>query len=1010
MPDRDRSETLLRQRKVLADFGDVALQSEDLDAVLAEACRLVSAALGTGRAKVLEIERGRQTLFVRAGVGWAAGVVGQLRLSMKEHSSETFAIEAGEPVVTQDIAREDRFDVPDFMKDEGVVALVNVPIFLPGRRAYGLLQVDDTEPRDFDQDDIEFLRTYATILGPVIDRLFKLRDLRATEERFGAFVTASNDVVYRMSPDWREMRELQGRGLLAEMPRPTGNWREHYVHPEDRDRVHAAVDEAIRTQGLFEMEHRVRHPEGRTAWVLSRAVPIKDADGHIVEWLGAARDVTARREAEKALREREGRLQSVLGGMGEAFGLMDRDFRILIFNEAALRLETRPLSEIVGRSHWEVYPGSEDSEIGRRFKRALAEQQPVSLEHRYTWQDGTARWLEMRAYPVPEGLAVFWHDISERKEAEAERLSLALQNAEILESISDAFYAVDRDWRFTYVNRETERWWGRSREELLGRVYWEEFPQAVGSEPYKAHRRAAETREVVRLESVSPILGHWVDISIFPTPDGGLSVYFRDITDKKKAEAERLRSEAALRESEERFRAIVETATDYAIFTTDAEGRIAIWPKGTQEVFGWSAEEAVGQPMEITYTPEDRAADVPAKERQTAQEEGHAPNVRWHLRKDGARVFIDGVARPLTNPDGTVTGFVKVGQDVTERRATEEALRESEARFRQFGEASSDVLWIRNCESLAYEYLSPAYETVYGLPREEALRGNQVFRWVELVHPEDREKVLDLLRRVRAGENATETYRVIRPSDGQTRWIRNTDFPLRDADGRVQRIGGLSHDTTEEIEARERLEMLVTELQHRTRNLIGVVSSIANQTMAHTGPTEAFREEFNHRMAALSRVQGLLSRAQVEPITLHALLRLELDALGAKEGETVRLEGPAVRIRPTIVQTLALVIHELATNARKYGALSGRGGRLSVMWRLHQVEGQRQVHIEWREEELPPTQTGPSSAAERGGGYGRRLIERALPYSLGAQTTYELGDAELRCTIDLPLDREPQGR
>lgn len=636
MQDRDRSEVLLKQRKVLADFGDVALQSENLDAMLNEACRLVGDALGTGRSKVLEIEDGGETLFVRAGVGWAPDVVGHVRLRMEEHSSETYAIDAGEPVVTQDISKENRFDVPRFMKEAGVVALVNVPIFLPGKRAYGLLQVDDTVPRDFDQDDIEFLRTYATILGPIIDRLFKLQDLRGTEER---------------------------------------------------------------------------------------------------------------------------------------------------------------------------------------------------------------------------------------------------------------------------------------------------------------------------------------------------------------------------------FQAIVETATDYAIFTTDAEGRIAIWPRGAQDIFGWSPEEAVGQSVDITFTPEDRAAGAPKRERQEARDTGHAPDVRWHLRKDGRRVFIDGVTRPLNGPDGTLTGFVKVGQDVTERRATEEQLRESEERFRQFGEASSDVLWIRDCESLAYEYLSPAYEQVYGLPREEALRGNQVYRWMELIHPEDRDRVLDLLRRVRAGENATETYRVIRPSDGRTRWIRNTDFPLRDADGRVHRIGGLSHDTTEEIEARERLEVLVTELQHRTRNLIGVVNSIARQTMTHTGPTEVFREEFGHRMAALSRVQGLLSRAQIEPITLRALLKLELDAMGAQEGDAVRLKGPSVRIRPTIVQTVALVVHELATNARKYGALSDGGGRLSVEWRLHQVEGQQRVFIDWREDDLAPTETG-QSAVEGGGGYGRKLIERALPYSLGAQTTYELEGATLRCTIDLPLDRD----
>ncbi|WP_336492224.1 histidine kinase dimerization/phosphoacceptor domain -containing protein [Methylobacterium nigriterrae] len=175
MPDHEQ---MMRRQQVLANFGEFALCSEDLDEVLTEACRLVGEALGTHRAKVLEIQEHGQCLFVRAGVGWDTDVVGHVRLPMKEHSSETFAIKEGKPVITQDIHTEERFEVPEFMKKAGVVALVNVPIFLLGRKAFGLLQVDASEPRDFAQEDIEFLRTYATILGPVIDRLFKVHDLQ----------------------------------------------------------------------------------------------------------------------------------------------------------------------------------------------------------------------------------------------------------------------------------------------------------------------------------------------------------------------------------------------------------------------------------------------------------------------------------------------------------------------------------------------------------------------------------------------------------------------------------------------------------------------------------------------------------------------------------------------------------------------------------------------------------------------------------------------------------------
>ncbi|SCY67265.1 HWE histidine kinase domain-containing protein [Microvirga guangxiensis] len=127
---------------------------------------------------------------------------------------------------------------------------------------------------------------------------------------------------------------------------------------------------------------------------------------------------------------------------------------------------------------------------------------------------------------------------------ERARVETALRESEermrdILESINDAFYAVDREWRFTYVNRKTEELWRRKRESLMGKTYWDEFPEIVGSEPYKAHIAAMERRIPIRLETMSPLNQQWLEISIFPTADGGLSIYFRDVSDRKSAEEHR---------------------------------------------------------------------------------------------------------------------------------------------------------------------------------------------------------------------------------------------------------------------------------------------------------------------------------------------------------------------------------------------------------------------------------------------------------------------------------------
>jgi signal transduction protein with GAF and PtsI domain len=134
-------------------------------------------ALDTDLAKVLEIEQENNRALVRAGVGWAPDIVGKVRIGLSERSSEAYAIANGEAIITNDIARETRFHFPEFLREHGVIALVNVPIFLPGRRPGGVLQVDARERREFQQDDIEFLKTYSMVLGPVVDRLQKVSGL-----------------------------------------------------------------------------------------------------------------------------------------------------------------------------------------------------------------------------------------------------------------------------------------------------------------------------------------------------------------------------------------------------------------------------------------------------------------------------------------------------------------------------------------------------------------------------------------------------------------------------------------------------------------------------------------------------------------------------------------------------------------------------------------------------------------------------------------------------------------
>jgi two-component system CheB/CheR fusion protein len=192
---------------------------------------------------------------------------------------------------------------------------------------------------------------------------------------------------------------------------------------------------------------------------------------------------------------------------------------------------------------------------------------------------------------------------------------------------------------------------------------------------------------------------------------------------------------------------------------------------------------------------------------------------------------------------------------------------------------------------------------------------------------------------------------------------------------------------------------MVGELQHRTRNLLAVVQSIASQTIERSASLEDFRLGFSERLVALSRVQSLLSQTDTGGISFGALVRLEIEALGARDRVTI--DGPEVVLPLGTTQTLALALHELATNARKYGALASEAGTLSIRWELRTTaQAKRSLFIRWSEDGTLETSGAPSKPD---GGYGRVLIEKALPYSLDATTTFELGGGKLRCTIDLPL-------
>jgi two-component sensor histidine kinase/PAS domain-containing protein len=282
-------------------------------------------------------------------------------------------------------------------------------------------------------------------------------------------------------------------------------------------------------------------------------------------------------------------------------------------------------------------------------------------------------------------------------------------------------------------------------------------------------------------------------------------------------------------------------------------------------------------------------------------------------------------------------------------------------------------------------------------------------RFLTCVPPEDIPSVRDGWQALLAGKPPHDfQHRLINPLSGETVWVHATGR-LISGDGR-SKVVGIARNITTQKRREEELGVLVGELQHRTRNLISVIAAIADKTLATSQTFDDFKTAFNDRLGTLARVQGLFFRMREgDRITFDELLKTELSAQSVRVGEdgVVVLDGPAgIRLRSGTVQTLALVLHELVTNAVKYGALGQPGGRLVISWRFEagkpEVSGEPRLHLEWKERGV---KMPPAGAEPRGTGQGRELIEQALRHQFAVQTTFAMEADGVRFAVSLPVSR-----
>ena len=343
---------------------------------------------------------------------------------------------------------------------------------------------------------------------------------------------------------------------------------------------------------------------------------------------------------------------------------------------------------------------------------------------------------------------------------------------------------------------------------------------------------------------------------------------------------------------------------------------------------------------------------------------------------------------PVLNEAGKPEGVIAIVVETTERVIAEKRLSESEARFRALVNATSDVVY----------QMSPDWSEMRALDGRGLLANTDspsVHWQEEYILPEDRVEVSAVIAEAIRTKRVFEHDHRVRRADGTIGWTSSRAVPVLDDSGEIVEWFGAASDITERRKAEEHLRLIVNELNHRVKNNLAMTQAIAMQTFKSPEELSDAQERFTARMVALGQATDLLTGERGGLAAIRGVIE-EAVRPHAPEGR-LHIEGPKVTLSPKSALALTLAMHELATNAVKYGAWSDEHGKVRVDWTVQSGPQGRRLQLQWLERNGPPVVT-PSRR-----GFGSRLIERGLSGELGGTVKMDFAPTGLICRLDAPL-------
>ncbi len=419
------------------------------------------------------------------------------------------------------------------------------------------------------------------------------------------------------------------------------------------------------------------------------------------------------------------------------------------------------------------------------------------------------------------------------------------------------------------------------------------------------------------------------------------------------------------------------------MFTWQLDGPIEFWNTGAERLYGFSESEAVGRHSHALLQ-----TKFPTE---FTELRSHLQNTRsWsgelrHICKDGREVLVD--SRMQLLGDDTV---LEVNRDVTERKQIEAKLQESEQRLRWLAsivQFNDDAVVSKNLDGIIASWNSGA-ERIFGYTAEQAIG-----QPITIVIPVDRRsEEREILTRIRRGERVDHFETVRQRKDGSQFIVSLTVSPVKNAEGQIIGASKVARDITEQKRSQEQIATLAREAEHRSKNLLATVQATVKLSQSET--PEGLKRAIEGRIQSLANVHSLFVQTRWIGADLATIATQELAPYSVKDRRSVRIDGPPVLLEPDVAQVVAMTLHELATNAAKYGALAVPGGEVELKW-SHDTG--RRLRLRWTES------NGPKVQEPMHKGFGGRIIERMIAQRSGGEVLFDWRADGLVCEISLEV-------